>query len=226
MNGRKEFQSKGSSTRPTGNFTYDVDAETGEISNVSGTVSAILYEFTNFLETPEDGTNGGFRINYISLPVSSFNRGDSSVTQEIFSGADIVEGSDSLDDLMGFDGSDSLRGNGGSNWLNGGLGADFMAGGQHSDVYIVDNARDAVIEFVSEGADRVLASVTHRLQANVENLTLQGAAAINGVGNELNNAITGNSLKNYLYGNSGNDTLSGELGNDVLTGELVAMRST
>jgi Ca2+-binding RTX toxin-like protein len=53
-----------------------------------------------------------------------------------------------------------------------------------------------------------------RSGANVENLTLTGTAAINGTGNELNNAIIGNGGANSLSGGDGNDSLAGGAGND------------
>ncbi|MFM6547592.1 MAG: Calx-beta domain-containing protein, partial [Microcystis panniformis] len=63
--------------------------------------------------------------------------------------------------------------------------------------------------------DTLTASVTTTLPANVENLTLTGAAAINGTGNAGNNVITGNSGNNILNGGAGLDTLTGGAGNDV-----------
>ena len=63
--------------------------------------------------------------------------------------------------------------------------------------------------------DTLTASVTTTLPANVENLTLTGAAAINGTGNAGNNVITGNTGNNILNGGAGIDTLIGGLGNDT-----------
>ena len=63
--------------------------------------------------------------------------------------------------------------------------------------------------------DTLTASVTTTLPANVENLTLTGAAAINGTGNAGNNVITGNTGNNILNGGAGIDTLIGGLGNDI-----------
>jgi hypothetical protein len=66
--------------------------------------------------------------------------------------------------------------------------------------------------------DTITAAVTTTLAANVENLTLTGAAAINGTGNAGNNVITGNTANNLLNGGGGNDTLNGGAGLDTLTG--------
>jgi Ca2+-binding RTX toxin-like protein len=63
--------------------------------------------------------------------------------------------------------------------------------------------------------DTLTAAVTTTLAANVENLTLTGAAAINGTGNAGNNVITGNSGNNILNGGAGIDTLTGGTGNDI-----------
>jgi Ca2+-binding RTX toxin-like protein len=60
----------------------------------------------------------------------------------------------------------------------------------------------------------------------VENLTLTGAAAINGTGNAGNNVITGNTADNLLNGSAGNDTLNGGAGLDTLTGEQETMSSS
>ena len=60
--------------------------------------------------------------------------------------------------------------------------------------------------------------MTFTIGANVENLTLTGAAAINGTGNGAANIITGNASNNVLSGLGGNDTINGGNGNDNLTG--------
>ncbi|WP_159293787.1 S8 family serine peptidase [Microcystis aeruginosa] len=66
--------------------------------------------------------------------------------------------------------------------------------------------------------DTLVTAATTTLAANVENLTLTGAAAINGTGNNGNNVIIGNSANNTLTGLAGNDTLNGGAGNDTLNG--------
>jgi Ca2+-binding RTX toxin-like protein len=99
-----------------------------------------------------------------------------------------------------------ITGNSGNNTLDGGAGADTLSGGDGNDLYIVDNAGDAVIENADEGTDTVQSSVSYALSANVENLTLTGAAVLTGTGNSLDNTLTGNSAASSLAGGAGNDT--------------------
>ncbi len=107
-----------------------------------------------------------------------------------------------------------LRGNDAANTLVGGAGADTLRGGVGNDTYVVDNAADTVTESANEGTDTVQASVSWTLGANLENLTLTGAAAINGTGNALDNVITGNTGASLLDGGAGVDTarFSGAIG--------------
>ena len=107
-----------------------------------------------------------------------------------------------------------IIGNAGNNWIDGGAGADTMQGGLGNDSYVVDNVGDVVVEAVGAGTEWVYSSVTHTLEANVENMVLTGGTAINGYGNNLANTIFGNSADNVLDGRAGNDALYGGLGND------------
>lgn len=133
-------------------------------------------------------------------------------------GDDRINGSSAADQLYGQTGDDQLSGDGGNDRLDGGLGSDTMTGGAGNDVFLVDAVTDQVIEAASAGTDRVATLLTYTLVGNVENLTLLGAAAINGTGNTLANVLTGNSAANNLAGAAGNDTISGGAGNDVLSG--------
>ncbi|MDX2263429.1 MAG: DUF4214 domain-containing protein [Hyphomicrobiales bacterium] len=93
--------------------------------------------------------------------------------------------------------------------------ANRLTGGAGNDTYVIQDASDRVVELLDEGVDTVSSSVSYFLDANVENLTLTGTAAINATGNGLNNTITGNSGANTLDGGAGDDTLAGGLGDDI-----------
>ncbi|MCC2640052.1 MAG: protein of unknown function, putative Hemolysin-type calcium-binding protein [Nitrospira sp.] len=108
-----------------------------------------------------------------------------------------------------------IIGNSGANVLNGGAGIDSMTGGAGNDIYVVDNAAEAVRELVNAGIDTVQSSVTYALGNDVEYLTLTGNMAINGTGNALNNRITGNTGSNTIDGGGGVDSMSGGDGNDT-----------
>ncbi|MEP7350093.1 MAG: cadherin domain-containing protein [Sphingorhabdus sp.] len=122
--------------------------------------------------------------------------------------------------------NDTIYALAGNDIIDGGGGADYMEGGVGDDIYYVDqfsddgnNANDdLVIELAASGTDLVNSTVSYILTANVENLTLIGAAAINGTGNDLGNIITGNGANNILTGGLGDDTLNGGTGADIMDG--------
>lgn len=121
---------------------------------------------------------------------------------------------------------DTIFGLAGNDIIDGGGGADRMEGGIGNDTYTVDTYSDdgfdgnddLVIETAGAGTDLVNALVSYRLSTEVENLTLLGAANIDGTGNTLANVMIGNSGNNTLLGDLGNDTLTGNAGADVLDG--------
>ena len=114
--------------------------------------------------------------------------------------------------------NNTIYGNNANNVLDGAAGADTLIGCAGNDTYVVDNVGDYVLEDIGGGTDIVMASISYMLTANVENLTLTSATAINGYGNSLDNVLTGNAGANYLDGGAGNDSLIGGAGNDTLTG--------
>ncbi|MBB3981051.1 Ca2+-binding RTX toxin-like protein [Sphingobium fontiphilum] len=112
--------------------------------------------------------------------------------------------------------NNDITGNNGNNVINGGAGLDTMSGGLGDDSYYVDNAGDVIIEAAGEGTDTVFSSLSFSMGAqHIENLVLTGAAAINGTGNALNNAITGNGAANIINGGSGADRMAGGNGGDI-----------
>jgi Ca2+-binding RTX toxin-like protein len=119
--------------------------------------------------------------------------------------------------LYGRAGNDKLYGGAGNDTLDGGTGADTMVGGTGNDSYYVDHAGDKVVELPGEGIDTVFSSIDYTLGANVENLSLTGAAR-NGIGNALDNTLTGTGGNDVFHGLDGNDVLRGYAGNDALFG--------
>jgi len=121
------------------------------------------------------------------------------------------------DVVWGTDGNDELRSGAGADQLIGLGGTDTLYGGAGDDTYFVD-ALDRLVERAGEGRDLVVAAVTWRLGANLEDLALYGDAPIDGYGNGLDNAISGSDAANLLSGLLGADTLEGAGGADRLLG--------
>ncbi|MCW5662829.1 MAG: peptidoglycan DD-metalloendopeptidase family protein [Piscinibacter sp.] len=133
----------------------------------------------------------------------------------------VASGNDNLVDTSILDPAEYFIGGPGQDTLGGAVTAapSILIGGTGSDSYVVDRLDDRIVESGTAlgEIDGVLSSVTWTLSANLELLTLTGAAA-NGTGNGLANLITGNALANTLAGGGGNDTLNGAAGNDLLNG--------
>jgi Ca2+-binding RTX toxin-like protein len=117
-------------------------------------------------------------------------------------------GTDQSDALTGTASADVLLGLGGDDTLNGAGGRDLLFGGKGNDTYVIDSG-DFLLEFAGGGTDTVVAGFTYMLGANLENLTLTGAADVSGTGNAANNVIVGNAGANVMTGVAGNDTLDG-----------------
>jgi len=137
----------------------------------------------------------------------------------ILTGAAAINGTgNSLANMLaGNDGANTLAGGKGDDTLDGGAGADVVIGGEGNDTYVA-GVGDTLTEAANQGTDTVISDFTFTLGAAFENLVLTGAAAIDGTGNELANAITGNDARNILTGGNGDDTLTGGGGADTLIG--------
>ncbi len=133
-------------------------------------------------------------------------------------GDDTLVGGSGRDFMYGDIGSDLLVGGEDNDYLNGETSDAKMFGGKGDDSYVVDSLTDKITEAAKEGADTVFSSIDYVLGANLERLTLLGAAAINGTGNSLSNAVNGNSASNILDGGSGDDVIQGGDGDDTLVG--------
>jgi serralysin len=205
----------------TGSFEYNVDPDTLELTSLTGTVTQFDYHMEETVNVFEEAS---FRISDFSLDISKF---DGSLSAEqlaalIFAGNDRIEGVARVENadpytnfLYGYGGNDTIIGGDRRDILDGGTGRDIMTGNQGDDVYYVDNARDIVWEFVNEGDDLVLSSVSHTLAENVEDLYLTGNESINGTGNAQSNILKGNAAANILNGLAGVDHMYGGLGDDI-----------
>jgi Ca2+-binding RTX toxin-like protein len=130
-----------------------------------------------------------------------------------------VWGGDGNDSLVGGAFTDLFRGNADNDTLNGGGGADFLDGGAGNDRYELGaDTSDSIGD--ASGIDTVTSTIARTLTWGfIENLILEGGAAINGTGNALGNSIVGNGAANTLAGQAGNDVLVGGGGNDFLYGQ-------
>ena len=196
--------------------TYNFDRDLGELESrftyspsASGTFFLLAEGFSTLVGT------------YTISAALNATPGDDVLTGTLLS--DRISGLLGNDTLNGGSGNDTLSGDAGNDRLFGGAGADRLDGGLGNDTYVL-NDKDVVIEAAGGGIDAIRSSFSYALGANLENLALTGARAINGTGNALNNSITGNAAANLLKGGAGNDRLSGGAGADVLEGGAGADR--
>jgi len=134
--------------------------------------------------------------------------------------ANQLGGAEGNDSLNGGAANDLLAGHDGADTLDGGAQADTMQGGAGDDLYFANAQTDVVTEATGEGADTVIAAITHTLAATseVELLMLTGFGNFNLTGSNSANTLLGNAGNNQLLGGSGNDQISGDAGADTLTG--------
>lgn len=185
----------------TGNDLYVVDSTGDVVTENAGEGTDTIRTMVSFT-LPANVENLGL------LGVSAINATGNVLTNSITG-----NGGDNVLDAGA--GNDVLDGDAGDDFLIGGAGDDVMFGRAGNDTYLVDSAGDVVIENPGGGRDLVRSSVSFILGANVDDLTLGGALAINGTGNDLDNILSGNGANNTFNGGAGNDTLVGGLGRDT-----------
>ncbi|PWS38293.1 protease [Falsiroseomonas bella] len=134
-------------------------------------------------------------------------------------GADTLAGNQAGNRLQGGAGNDWLDGREGADMLIGGLGADTMLGGAGFDSFVVDDARDVVIEAAGAELDRLIVATTQAvtLPAGVEMLWLGASGGI-GIGNDGHNLLVGGAGADRLDGRGGKDLIEGGGGADTLLG--------
>ncbi len=222
-------------TIPIATFA-DPDEIHGDVLTYSSTLAdgSPLPAWMSFAPTTRtfSGTPGAGDASSLQIAVTTTDTESVSVTENFSltvsgplpqtiigtAGNDALTGGRGDDTLTGLAGNDVLTGGQGHDLLDGGTGTDTMQGGTGNDTYVVDVTGDVVTELANEGTDTVQSSITYTLGANVEHLTLTGAATINGIGNALDNMLIGNDANNTLNGGAGNDRLDGGLGSDTMIG--------
>lgn len=112
-----------------------------------------------------------------------------------------------------------MYGQGGDDILRAGSFSAKMYGGDGNDTYYVNTTSQVVTEAANQGGDKVVSTISYTLGDNLETLVLDGAANINGTGNNLGNKLIGNTGDNILTGGTGADWLDGGTGGrDTLIG--------
>jgi Ca2+-binding RTX toxin-like protein len=114
---------------------------------------------------------------------------------------------------IGGNGADTIRGVASADVMRGAGGDDRLSGGAGNDTFLIDAARDRVVE-ARGGRDTVLAAVSSTLDAGQEVEVLQFDASAE----TARLSLRGNAFAQTLIGNSNANRLDGALGNDLLKG--------
>src|SRR5262245_36406660 len=162
-------------------------------------------------DTLDGGPGADIMLGGTGSDTADYSSSLAGVTVNLASG--LGAGGDAQGAVLG--GIENLIGSAQADTLAGDSNANVMTGGAGNDTYVVDRAGDMVIENAGEGTDTVLSTAHYALPTNVENLTLLGAADLQGYGNSAANTVTGNAGSNLLDGGGGADVMLGGAGNDV-----------
>ncbi len=185
-----------------GNDSYFVD----DVADVTVEYDGTATGGTDTVNASADHTIGQFIENLVLVEGSGAVNGTGNASNNTITGNSFAN---------------TLTGNGGDDTFTGGAGADTFVGGEGNDTYnLVPADGDVITEAAGQGTDTAVSAATYSIAAvaNVENITLTGAAVANATGNTLDNALTGNNANNTLTGDLGADTLDGGAGTDTLDG--------
>jgi Ca2+-binding RTX toxin-like protein/subtilisin-like proprotein convertase family protein len=196
---------------PTGiTISNDVGVANCPVGTVIGSLAAADADFGDvFTYSLADDCGGIFAIDGSNLVVS----GCFDATQSYDLTIRVTDA-----DNHTFDQSVSIAVMGQSDFITWGAsaGGHTYFGGPGGDTFYVTDTADVVIESPNQGSDTIYSFVSYALPANVESLVLvEGAGAIDGTGNGLDNTITGNSSDNIIDGGAGADTMIGGAGSDT-----------
>lgn len=229
---------------PLGAFIQDLKDVVGEIDDIdveksdkivwdteTGLVTTLRGDFTGGqgeVERLQIHTQGGSLVmmatdfnDQIDARILMDDDGLEAIFDQFDEGVAIL-GSRFADTLVGGDDEDFLNGGAGDDVLDGLAGNDALQGGAGNDTYILNSSTEINKVLSDPGVDLVKVSLGYTLGAQQENLTLTGAASINGTGNTRANIVWGNDRDNTLAGAAGDDTLHGRAGTDVLNGQAGA----
>jgi Ca2+-binding RTX toxin-like protein len=136
----------------------------------------------------------------------------------LFSGADLLTGSDLDDRLRAYGGDDTVNAGAGADYVDGGDGADRLFGGAGNDV-IADSSGANYIRG-EDGDDQLQGgSGIDDLNGNMGNDTVSGGLGDDwAVGGKDNDQLSGDAGSDVVWGNLGADTCDGGDGNDQVRG--------
>lgn len=203
--------------------TTVLDLRTAKVT-VAGTSHNDIYAPSEFSGDNLDGKDGIDTLTFkgasagvaVNLAEGKGTAGDAA--GDTYTNFENIIGSNFADNLVGGAGANVLNGGAGNDYLDGGADADVMIGGTGGDTFIVNDAGDVLQESADGSIDTAYSSVTHTLEAYIENMIATGSDAISLTGNGWNNSLVGNGANNTLLGYGGNDVLNGNGGADYMDG--------
>jgi len=193
----------------------------GELYGIIATVNLTLNNTGSIIASNDAGSSFGVFVNNTAASFNGSHIQNSGIisgyeTAIIFSDSynnSVTNSGEIIGDVLFSLGDDTFDGRGGT------VDGD-VKGGNGNDTYIVDDTTINLIELASQGTDTVQSTVSWKLAANFESVTLLGTDNTRGIGNGLNNILTGNAGDNRLRGKGGADTISGNDGDDRISGNI------